>query len=259
MGTEVGSAVVTGAARGIGKAIAARLLADGYQVVAVDRDGPALHRTLSELKGRMIGVVGDISDWNTHVEAAEAAGRGTQLRCWVNNAGIEVVGAAHQVTDHEIEAGLRVLQLGPMFGTAVAVRSMLPHRRGSIVNISSIQGIAAFPRHFVYQAAKAALIMISRGVAVDYAPYGIRCNAVLPGSIATPMMDDSARLDGVLVEEKAAQAGRLSPMNRVGEPVEVAEVVAFLASDRASYVSGAALVVDGAASARAFAFADLQL
>jgi NAD(P)-dependent dehydrogenase (short-subunit alcohol dehydrogenase family) len=145
-----------------------------------------------------------------------------------------------------------------MYGTAVAVRRMLPHGTGSIVNVSSIQATHAFPRYFVYQAAKAAITMIAKGVAVDYGPFGIRCNAVLPGTMETPMLDETMPRD-LPREEAVRREGELSPLLRVAQPEEVAEVVAFLLSDRASYVSGATIVVDGASSARCFAYPPLPL
>ncbi len=151
-----------------------------------------------------------------------------------------------------------MLQLGPMYGACVAVRRMLPARAGSIVNVSSIQGIAAFPRYFVYDAAKAAVLMLTKSIAVDYGPFGIRCNALLPGCIETPMTYDSLppELDR---EEALRREGLLAPMLRVGQPEEMAEVVAFLLSDRASYVNGAEIVADGGAVARAFAYPPLDL
>ncbi len=204
------SAVVTGAAKGLGREIAARLVEDGVHVVATDIDSAALDRTSAELGALVEPLVADSGDWEAHVRAADAAERSAPLRYWVNNAGIDVQGGAHEVTAEEIERGLRVLQLGPMYGCAVAVRRMLPARAGSIVNITSIQGTHAFPRYFVYQAAKAAVNMITKGVAVDYGPFGIRCNAVLPGTMETPMLDETMR-DGYPARGSAAPRGRAGP------------------------------------------------
>jgi NAD(P)-dependent dehydrogenase (short-subunit alcohol dehydrogenase family) len=135
---------------------------------------------------------------------------------------------------------------------------MLRRRTGSIVNVSSIQAIAAFPRYFVYGAAKAAVLQVCRSVAVDYGPHGIRCSAVLPGTIETPMLD--AVLPSDLPRDAAIrQEGALSPLGRVAQPMEIAEVVAFLLSERASYVSGASIVVDGASTARCFAYPPMDL
>ena len=252
------TAVVTGAAKGIGQAIAARLLDDGVHVVAVDVDESALDAARRELGGRFEPLVGDVGDWDTHERAADAAQAAGELRYWVNNAGIDWVGAAHEIDAEHIERGLRVLQLGTMFGACVAVRRMLHARVGSIVNVSSIQGIVAFPRYFVYDAAKASILMVTKSIAVDYGAHGIRCNALLPGVIETPMT--YATLPPELDRDEALRReGELAPMLRVGQPEEMAEVVAFLLSDRASYVNGAEIVADGGAAARCFAYPALDL
>ena len=252
------TAVVTGAAKGIGQAIAARLLDDGVHVVAVDVDESALDAARRELGGRFEPLVGDVGDWDTHERAADAAQAAGELRYWVNNAGIDWVGAAHEIDAEHIERGLRVLQLGTMFGACIAVRRMLHARVGSIVNVSSIQGIVAFPRYFVYDAAKASILMVTKSIAVDYGALGIRCNALLPGVIETPMT--YATLPPELDRDEALRReGELAPMLRVGQPEEMAEVVAFLLSDRASYVNGAEIVADGGAAARCFAYPALDL
>jgi NAD(P)-dependent dehydrogenase (short-subunit alcohol dehydrogenase family) len=255
---EVKTAVVTGAAMGIGKAVAARLIADGVHVVALDVNGDALAGARTELGSQFEPLVGDVGDWDAHERAAGAAQSAGELAYWVNNAGIDWVGAAHEIDAEHIERGLRVLQLGTMFGACVAVRRMLPARAGSIVNVSSIQGIAAFPRYFVYDAAKAAILMVTKSIALDYAQYGIRCNALLPGTIETPMTYSTLPPD-LDRDEALRREGLLAPMLRVGRPEEMGEVVAFLLSDRASYVNGAAVVADGGASARCYAYPPIDV
>jgi NAD(P)-dependent dehydrogenase (short-subunit alcohol dehydrogenase family) len=258
MSGEATTVVVTGAAMGAGRAIAEQLLATGHVVVGVDWNGVALRGTAEELGAGFLPVHGDVGEWGTHEAAADTAQRAGALAGWVNNAGIDIQGGAHEVELADIERGLRVLQFGAMYGTAVAVRRMLPARRGAIVNVSSIQGVAAFPRYFVYGAAKAAVIALSRSVAVDYGPYGIRCNAVLPGTIETPMLDETMPAD-VPREEALRREGELAPMGRVAQPAEIAEAVAWLLSDASSFVTGTSLVVDGGSTARCFAYPPLEL
>jgi NAD(P)-dependent dehydrogenase (short-subunit alcohol dehydrogenase family) len=250
------SAVVTGAAAGLGLAVARQLTSEGAQVVGIDVDEAGLTRAAGELG--LEPVVGDVSDWATHERAADAAEALGPLEAWVNNAGIDLQGAAHEVTEDEVDRGLRILLTGAIAGTVVAVRRMLPNRLGSIVNVSSVQGAAAFPRYLVYGVAKTGVIHIARSVAVDYGPYGIRCNTVLPGTMDTPMTDSVLPPD-LPREEALRREGELATLGRIAAPEEVAEVVCFLLSDRASYVTGTSVLVDGGAAARCFAYPPLEV
>jgi NAD(P)-dependent dehydrogenase (short-subunit alcohol dehydrogenase family) len=252
--------VVTGAAKGIGRAICEQLSEAGQSVVAVDIDETALTEVAGALGSGCIPVTGDIALWSTHERAVEAARAAGGLTGWVNNAGIDVAASAHEIDEQSLRRALDVLQLGPMFGCSLAVREMLPRRSGSIVNISSIQGAYAFPRYYAYQAAKAAVAMISKGIAVDYGPFGIRCNAVLPGAVDTPMTRDQLMRDvGGDLEEALRNEGELATLGRIGQPREIAEMVVFLLSDRASYVNGAAIPVDGGATARCYPYPTIEV
>lgn len=252
------AAVVTGAANGIGRAIAEELVARGHLVVAVDIDEAGLDTLASTAGGAVVPVAGDIRQQQTHQRAADAAVQHGRLDHWINNAGAEVLGGAHEVTEEDLRAGLDLLLLGPMLGLTTAVRRMLPLRSGSIVNITSTQGSAAFPRFLVYGSAKAALLQATRSVALDYAAYGIRCNAVSPGAVDTPLAR-AAIPAGVDVDEALRREGLLAPMGRVGSVAEVARAVAWIGSVDASYLTGHDLVVDGGQSVRNYPYPVIPL
>jgi len=253
---EAVSAVVTGAAMGMGKAISAKLVADGVVVAGLDRDQAALEEAAAELGDAFVPVAGDVGDWAAHERAADAAEARAPLRHWVNNAGIDIASPAHEATQQHIDDGLRVLLMGVMYGSAVAARRMVPGRQGSIVNISSIQGVAAWPRYFVYDAAKAGILGATRNLALDYAPYGIRVNAVCPTSVrddpalASGMLAGVADMLGVDAEDYEALSLPHHPLGTLVEARDVAAAVLWLASEAAARVTGAAIPVDAGFTAR---------
>ena len=231
------SYVVTGGAHGIGRALVERLAQDGH-VVALHLDEEALAWT----RGRpgVTGLAGDAGDEQTAERAADAAEAAGPLTGWVNNAAI-----FRDISLHEAPATavleLIALNLGlAVTGCAVAVRRFLhAGRPGAIVNVSSHQAARPVPGALAYATAKAAVEGLTRALAVDYGPQGIRTNAVALGSIATERYD-ALRAARPEVEEEMR---RLHPLGRVGRPAEVAAVVAQLL--QATYVNGAIVPVDG--------------
>ncbi|HYY75447.1 MAG TPA: SDR family oxidoreductase [Gaiellaceae bacterium] len=243
--------VVTGAASGIGRATAERLLRDGRAVVGVDRDREGLESVAHD---RFAHVVGDVVERETHERAAEAAAELGTLAGWVNAAGIWAKTRAHDFTEEDVDRVLAVNLKGSILGCSVACARFLAGGGGAIVNVSSIEGIVAFPDAIAYEASKGGIDAITRQVAVDYGPAGVRCNGVRPGAIMTPLAD--VYLDAYGEEREAMlQSWRdLSPLGVIGEPEDVAAVITFLLSEDARFVSGELVNVDAGATARCFRY-----
>lgn len=246
--------VVTGAASGIGLATSARLVADGYGVVGLDRDADGLDAAHRRLGVAFHAVVGDVSERPSHEEALVVALEAGELRGWVNVAGIWIPTRAHDLDDDDADRVLRVNLVGTMLGCSVACRSFVERGvDGAIVNVSSLESLAAFPAALAYDASKGAVDAITRQVAIEYGPVGIRCNAVRPGAVLTAMSE--GYLDDVEDEDAMVDSWReLAPLGRVGRAEEIADVIAFLLSDDARFVTGALVPVDGGASARCFRY-----
>jgi 3-oxoacyl-[acyl-carrier protein] reductase len=239
-----GCALVTGASRGIGAAIARGLATDGWPVgvnYRVDRDGA--ETVVSEIErdgGRAVAVGGDVSDPGTPDQLFEALESQFEapVLVLVNNAGITRDDLTPSLGDEEWGAVLETNLTAAFRLTRRALRPMLRARSGRIVNISSVVGLRANPGQANYAAAKAGLIALTKTAAVEVARRGITVNAVAPGWIDTEMMTDVSK---DLLEQV--------PAKRAGTPEEVAACVRFLASEQASYVTGAVLSVDGGLAA----------
>lgn len=230
-------ALVTGAAGGQGWAIVRKLRAQGYSVAACDLRAEKLHTAVTGFgDDAVIGLELDVTDarqWQGAVAAT--VDRFGGLSTLVNNAGLLHRAPLGEETIEDFESSWRVNCLGPFLG----MRAALPHLDradgAAIVNICSTGAIRPFPQHCAYGSAKWALRGLTQTAAAELGPAGIRVNAVFPGPIATPMLDDS-------IQQRLAA---VAMFGRLGQPTEIADAVAFLVSEEASFITGSELVVDG--------------
>jgi len=248
--------IVTGAAKGIGYACAQRLVEDGHRVVLADTDADGGYRAGEELAAgseRAVFIECDVSDkLDVHNLIAESLGSFGRIDGLVNNAGIAVKGGSLDMSVDDFDRNLAVNLRGAfLVSQAVAKhmvkeiedredRSRLSELPYAIVNMSSINDTVAIPDYIAYTVSKGGLLQMTRAMALELAPYGIRVNAIGPGSVKTDM------LAGVVGDEDAmSKIHSRTPLGRVALPDEVASVAAFLLSEDSSYITGQCIYVDG--------------
>ena len=249
-------ALITGAGSGLGEAMARRLAQEGALVVASDIGFAAVQGVVASIVasgGHAEAEHQDVTDearWTALVDAVLA--RHGRLDVLVNNAGIALTGSAEDTTLADWQRTQRVNLDAVFLGTREAIRAMKT-RGGSIVNISSIEGIVGEPLTAAYNASKGGVRIFTKSAALHCAAegYGIRVNSVHPGFILTPMVENA--LAGMPAEQAAAFHARIIdsiPVRAMGEPRDIANGVLFLASDESRYMTGTELVIDGGYTAR---------
>jgi len=246
-------AIVTGAGSGIGQASAIRLAEEGATVICADINASAANETASQIRDMNFKAEGyeiDISDSNAcDLIASQCVDKFGAIDILVNNAGVNLPGVFHEVSNETIDRTLNVNIKGAMFLTRAAIPHMLKNSRGSIVNMSSVNGLVSEPYLSVYSASKGAIVMFTRGIALDYAKTGIRCNAICPGWVDTPINHAHAKMLGGL-DHVYKTIDSFQPIGRPGTSREIANVVLFLASDESSFMTGSIVSADGGMTAQ---------
>jgi len=235
-------ALVTGAARGIGLAVAKRFLAEGWRVALLDIENALLQSAVAALKNpdSTMALPCDVSDAGVVADAvAKVGARFGRLDALVNNAGIAVFAPLLETSDADWKRVLEVNLTGPFLCTKAAVPLMREFGGGAVVNITSISAVRASTLRSAYGTSKAGLAHLTKQLAVELASLGIRVNGVAPGPVETAMAKQ------VHTPEIRADYHDAIPLNRYGLEEELAEAVFFLCSDRASYITGQILAVDG--------------
>jgi meso-butanediol dehydrogenase / (S,S)-butanediol dehydrogenase / diacetyl reductase len=241
-------ALITGGGTGIGAASARQIAAEGGKVVLLGRREEPLNSVAKECGG--LAVMGDTASLADLENAAAAAQQNFGgLDILVANAGIEVFGSVETVP---LDDWARTMAVN-LDGAMLAARAAVPHMRarggGNIVLVASVAALAGAPAYSAYLTSKAAMLGLNRSIAYDYGPENIRCNALCPGWVRTEMAEraigDFAKAKGIGLEKMIADIVKIYPLRRMGTPEEIAIVIAFLASEDSSFITGSVVSADG--------------
>jgi len=244
-------ALITGGGSGIGAAVAKRFVAEGAKVCITGRRKEMLEEVAGSLpEGTATIFAGDVSDENAPRQMVEAALQiNGRLDVLINNAGVS---PANTVVDMELADWRRVLDTnltGPFLTMKAAIPHMIEAGGGSIINVASLAGVVAVPGSAGYCASKAGLIHLTKQVAYDFGKDKIRCNAVVPGPVRTPMLEHNfipmAEMLKTDLDDVFARVPKSVPLRRVADPSELSGVCVFLASEDSSFMTGATLILDG--------------
>jgi NAD(P)-dependent dehydrogenase (short-subunit alcohol dehydrogenase family) len=240
-------AVVTGGASGIGAATVRLFVEEGARVVIADMQRERGEALAQELGAAATFVSCEVRQEDQVQAAIDAAvGRWGRLDCIFNNAGFGgALGPIEEISADEFDLTFDVLVKGVFLGIKRAVPIMRKQGGGSIINTGSIAGVTAGRGPLIYSAAKAAVIHLTKVVAMQLGPESIRVNCICPGSIATPLAANTVGKPDSLIEERLSAFAAFQPIPRAGLPDDIAQMALFLASDRSSFVTGQAIVVDG--------------
>ena len=244
-------ALITGAGRGIGQAIAQKMAREGSKVALADIDFVSVQNVTEELLKQDYQVVGIQMDITRETEVQAAVSqimeRFGSVDILVNNAGKNFHYDATTMSEADWDDAMNVDVKGAWLCCKHVLPSMIRAKAGSIINIASVHARITAPKHFPYAAAKSAIVGMTRNLALDYAPYNIRVNAICPGWVRTAMVQDwfDQQSDPKAAEERVVS---FQPLQRIGTPEEIANFVVFVASDEASFITGAELVIDGGMS-----------
>jgi NAD(P)-dependent dehydrogenase (short-subunit alcohol dehydrogenase family) len=241
-------AIVTGGAKGIGFAAAECMLRQGAEVMIVDWSPDAASAAASSLTAQAKGVDSFVADISKAADAEKAikatVDRFGGVDVLVNNAGIQTFGDPLTTTEEVWDKTMNVNLKGHWLMSKYAIPEMLKRGKGSIVNVSSVQGLASQKNVIAYSTSKHAMIGLTRSMAVDLASRGVRVNCVCPGTVDTPLVQSVIEMDADPAKLKMI-LDKMHPIGRIAQPSEIGEVIAFLASERASFMTGSIVVVDG--------------